>query len=241
MVLTRYQASRERWTELLEKAIKTWSNGCTTTARAAVRRGGSPPLPDSLLIRRSHNCRAKLGIAFHDPRMQLFGHVVERSNRRPLRAFLVALRVQEQKHLKFSALSGPFDRCARTALRSMGMEPTHHVQVPFLRCLIHPSVRFRCNHLTTSRCPSLAAPSIASVVQSSVRYAWSHLTTLRWPLVAAESMAAVVQPAEALTCSHFTTSRCPFHAASSIAALPLIPVSSERTTSSEQIGEFSQG
>ena len=58
----------------------------------------------------------------------------------------------------------------------------------------HTSLRLRCNHFNTSRCPCQAAKTMAYTVQPSVRFDARNCSTWMCPLDAALSIAAVVHP-----------------------------------------------
>src|SRR3989344_5246827 len=93
----------------------------------------------------------------------------------------------------------------------------------FIASLLHPSVRFSCKHLTTSKCPFLAAQSIAYLLHPSVRFSCNHITTSKCPCSAAQFIASLSHPSVRFSCNHITTSKCPFAAASFITFLSNFP------------------
>jgi len=90
-------------------------------------------------------------------------------------------------------------------------QPNGHAVLrhPSIAPVVQPSLRCACTHLTTSRCPFSAAPSME---QRALVFSSSHCNTARCPPDAAPSIAASVHASDRCACSHFTISKCPFDA-----------------------------
>lgn len=71
---------------------------------------------------------------------------------------------------------------------------------------LHPSFRFSCKNITMSKCPEVAALSMAVSVHL-FPCSCSQRTSSRYPFNAAPCMARIVHPSDRFSWSHRTTSK----------------------------------